>query len=122
MDKLRIGIIGTGGIAHAHMGAYKNRNDIEIVALCDIIPGKAEAFAKEFGIEGAKFYENHEEMLDKETLDKQQIEEIFAALRLREPRPAWTGSARRAPDLRGPIPVPARESASTTEQNGHGHE
>ena len=46
------------------------------------------------------------ELLDKETLDKQQIEDIFTALRLREPRPAWTGSARRLPDLRGPIAVP----------------
>ncbi len=69
MDKIRIGIIGTGGIAHAHMGAYRNRKDIEFVAFCDIIPGKAEAFAKEFGIEGVKFYESHEEMLDKEQLD-----------------------------------------------------
>lgn len=70
MDKkIRLGIIGTGGIAHAHMGAYKNRNDIEYVAFCDIVPGKAEAFAKEFGIEGVKFYESHEEMLEKEQLD-----------------------------------------------------
>ena len=69
MDKIRIGIIGTGGIAHAHMSAYKNRTDVEFVAFCDIVPGKAAAFAKEFGIEGAKIYENHEEMLDKERLD-----------------------------------------------------
>ena len=69
MDKIRIGIIGTGGIAHAHMSAYKNRTDVEFVAFCDIVPGKAAAFAKEFGIEGAKIYENHEEMLDKEQLD-----------------------------------------------------
>ena len=56
------------------------------------------------------------ELLDKETLDKQQIEDIFAALRLREPRPAWTGSARRAPDLRGPISVPA--GSSSVSSNG----
>lgn len=54
------------------------------------------------------------ELLDKETLDKAQIEAIFAALRLREPRPAWTGSARRRPDERGPVDIVARESA-----NGH---
>lgn len=67
--KVRIGIIGTGGIAHAHMEAYKNRNDIEYVAFCDIIPGKAEAFAKEFGIDGVKFYGDYREMLDNEQLD-----------------------------------------------------
>jgi len=56
------------------------------------------------------------ELLEKETLDKAQIEEIFAALRLREPRPAWTGSARRVPDERGPVPSPGDRQS----QNGHG--
>jgi cell division protease FtsH len=45
-------------------------------------------------------------LLEKETLDKAQIEEVFAALQLREPRPAWTGSSRRRPDERGPVIVP----------------
>ena len=67
MANLKIGIIGTGGIAHSHMNAYKRRDDIDIVALCDIVPGRAEAFAKEFGIENARIYMSHEEMLDKET-------------------------------------------------------
>ena len=51
--KLRIGIIGTGGIAGAHMKTYLNRTDVEIVALCDIIPEKAEKFGKKFGVETA---------------------------------------------------------------------
>ncbi len=46
------------------------------------------------------------QLLEKETLDKSEIEDVFAALQLREPRPAWTGSARRAPDHRGPVEVP----------------
>ena len=69
MEKFRVGIIGCGGIAHSHMRAYTRRDDIEYVAFCDIVPGKAEAFAKEFGIEGAKIYTSHEEMLDKEQFD-----------------------------------------------------
>ena len=64
------------------------------------------------------------ELLDKETLDKAQIEEVFAALTLRERRPAWTGSARRRPDERGPVAtavltvadVPPIEADSS---NGH---
>lgn len=59
-------------------------------------------------------------LLERETLDKEEIEEIFRELRLREPRPAWTGSARRAPDFRGPIESPivivdesVEQSAST---------
>ena len=52
-------------------------------------------------------------LLERETLDKAEIEEIFAELKLQSPRPAWTGSARRAPDTRGPIPFPPGSS------NGH---
>ena len=52
-------------------------------------------------------------LLERETLDKAEIEEIFTDLKLRSPRPAWTGSARRAPDTRGPIPFPGASS------NGH---
>jgi len=70
MDKkIRIGIIGTGGIAHAHMASYVKRNDVEIVALADIVPGKAEAFAKEFGVETAKYYTSHEDLLNDESLN-----------------------------------------------------
>lgn len=56
-------------------------------------------------------------LLERETLDKEEIEEIFAELKLRTPRPAWTGSARRAPDTRGPIDGPV--STSSAEVNGH---
>jgi len=51
-------------------------------------------------------------LLERETLDKEEIEEIFAELRLREPRPAWTGSARRRPDERGPVVTPAELTVS----------
>ena len=50
MDKLRIGIIGTGGIAHKHMDSYKKMGDIEIIGAADIVPGKARAFLDEFGL------------------------------------------------------------------------
>ena len=49
--KVRIGIIGTGWIADSHISAYKNMPDVEVVAMADLIPGKAEAFAKKHGIE-----------------------------------------------------------------------
>ena len=45
-------------------------------------------------------------LMERETLQKAEIEEIFAELNLREPRDAWTGSARRSPDLGGPVEVP----------------
>ena len=69
--KARIAIIGTGWIAESHVSALKKMEDVEIVALADLIPGKAEAFAKKFGIEGAKFYLSDEELIaaEKDNLD-----------------------------------------------------
>ncbi len=67
--KLRIGIIGTGGIAAAHINSYKKMPDVEIVAGADIIPGKAEAFFKAHGVEGVKTdYASHKEMIADKSL------------------------------------------------------
>lgn len=71
--KLRIGIIGTGGIANAHMDSYKNMPDVEIVAGADLVPGKAEAFFKNHGVEGVRCYESHEDLIANETLDAVSI-------------------------------------------------
>ena len=67
--KLKVGIIGTGWIAESHIQSYKNMPDVEIVAAADLIPGKAEAFMKKFGVEGVRFYPSHKEMIDNEQLD-----------------------------------------------------
>ncbi|MBE6684821.1 MAG: Gfo/Idh/MocA family oxidoreductase [Ruminococcaceae bacterium] len=67
--KLRIGFVGCGWIAGAHIECYKMMPDVEIVAGADLIPGKAEAFFKAHGVEGVKTdYASHKEMLDDETL------------------------------------------------------
>lgn len=46
------------------------------------------------------------ELLEKETLNKEQIAEIFAPIVKRPTRPAWTGSARRTPSTRPPVQSP----------------
>ena len=61
--KVRVGIIGTGWIAEAHIKSYQKQPDVEVVALSDIVPGKAEIFKEKFGVEGAKCYGVHTEML-----------------------------------------------------------
>ena len=67
--KMRIGIIGTGWIADAHINAYLAQSDVEIVAGCDLIPGKAAAFFAKHGVEGVKTdYANDEEMLADKSL------------------------------------------------------
>ena len=67
--KLKVGIIGTGWIAESHIQSYQRMPDVEVVALADLIPGKAEAFAKEWGVEGCRFYPDHLSMLEAEELD-----------------------------------------------------
>ncbi|HHT54234.1 MAG TPA: Gfo/Idh/MocA family oxidoreductase [Clostridiales bacterium] len=67
--KLRVGIIGCGWIAAAHIKAYLAQPDVEIVAGADLIPGKAAAFFKKHGVEGVKTdYASHKEMLDDKSL------------------------------------------------------
>ncbi|MDD4124107.1 MAG: Gfo/Idh/MocA family oxidoreductase [Eubacteriales bacterium] len=67
--KLKIGIIGTGWIAECHMDSYKKQKDVEITAGADLIPGKAQAFFKKYGMKNVRCYPSHKEMLDSEELD-----------------------------------------------------
>ncbi|MCI5947552.1 MAG: Gfo/Idh/MocA family oxidoreductase [Oscillospiraceae bacterium] len=64
--KMRVGIIGCGWIAEAHVKSYQRCDDVEIVAFADLVPGKAEAFAKKCGVENAKFYNSDKELIDNE--------------------------------------------------------
>ncbi len=71
--KIKIGIIGTGWIAEAHIREYKKMPDVEVVALADIVDGKAKAFAEKFGIENCKFYPSHKELIDAGEVDAVSI-------------------------------------------------
>ena len=67
--KFRIGVIGCGWIAGSHMKALKAQPDVEIVAGCDLVPGKAAKFFADWGVEGAKTdYASHKEMIDDKSL------------------------------------------------------
>jgi len=57
------------------------------------------------------------ELLDKETLDKEQIARIFEALRMRPARPAWTGSDTRRPSDMPPVEIP-QEIRDRAKANG----
>lgn len=65
MGKLKIGIIGCGGIANQkHFPALKNNENLnDIVAFCDVIRERAEKAAEEFGSEGANVYTDYKELL-----------------------------------------------------------
>ena len=66
--KLRIGIIGTGGIANSHIASYLKQPDVEVVAGADLIPGKAAEFFKSHEVE-AKDFTDYKEMIDTMNLD-----------------------------------------------------
>ena len=58
-------------------------------------------------------------LLEKETLDKDQVAEIFAPLRRRPARPAWTGSPAREPSRIPPVDLPkAAANGSAPEAKG----
>lgn len=65
MAKIKIGVVGCGGIANQkHFPALKNNGDLnEIVAFCDIIVERAEKACAEFGAEGAKVYQDYHDLL-----------------------------------------------------------
>ncbi|MCQ2432289.1 MAG: Gfo/Idh/MocA family oxidoreductase [Clostridia bacterium] len=68
--KMRVAIIGTGWIAESHIASYLKQPDVEIVAGCDLIPGKAKAFFERYGVEGVKTdYASHKEMLADKSLN-----------------------------------------------------
>lgn len=65
-DELRIGIIGTGGIAGAHAERYKKVPGARVVAAADIVPGKAAAFLERFEFTGAKAFADYRELLQED--------------------------------------------------------
>jgi len=64
---MKVAIIGTGSIAPVHIRAIKDANE-EIVALCDVVPAKAEKLNSVYGLD-ASIYADYLEMLEKEKLD-----------------------------------------------------
>ena len=67
--KIRIGIVGTGGIANSHMDAYLKQPDVEIVAGSDIAPGRAREFFEKYHLDGVKYdYKDGVEMINDKSL------------------------------------------------------
>jgi myo-inositol 2-dehydrogenase/D-chiro-inositol 1-dehydrogenase len=61
MDKLKIGIVGTGYVGNVHGGIYAREERAEVAALFDIIPERAERTAKRIG---GRVCSSREELLD----------------------------------------------------------
>ncbi|MFH0919691.1 MAG: Gfo/Idh/MocA family oxidoreductase [Fibrobacterota bacterium] len=64
---IRIGIIGTGGMANAHAKNFTAIKGVKLTACCDINKTRAEEFAAKWNIPSV--YTDYRTMLAKETLD-----------------------------------------------------
>ena len=63
-SKTRIAIIGTGGIAGAHVTSYLRMADVEVIGGADIVEGKARKFFDAFNLKAAKDFNSAAAMLD----------------------------------------------------------
>ncbi len=77
MPPLRIGLIGSGGISRAHMDAFLNhRDEVELVAVCDIREEAARAYAADAGVDPAAVYTDADGLLARVDVDAVDIATI----------------------------------------------
>jgi len=71
MEKLRVGIIGTGmALEKLHYPAYQELADkYQIVALCDVDPEKARPWAGRLGLGQENIYTDYREMIKRQDID-----------------------------------------------------
>lgn len=61
VDRVRVGLVGLGLVSASHIKAYQANPDAEVVAVCDLDGGHAEAVAAKHGI--GRVYTSYDEML-----------------------------------------------------------
>jgi predicted dehydrogenase len=76
--RIGIGIIGAGGIAPTHARLYAEFRDLaEVVAVCDVIPERAEQLAElcrtELDFSEVRAYRHHDELLADECVQAVSI-------------------------------------------------
>jgi predicted dehydrogenase len=70
--KIRVGIVGCGGIARfAHAPNYRKIDDVDIVSCADLDVNAAKSFAEEFKI--PRYYSDYNEMFEREEIDAASI-------------------------------------------------
>lgn len=71
VKRLKVGIIGCGGIANGkHMPSLaKLKTTVEMVAFCDIVKERAEEAVKKYGTEDAKVYTDYKELLNDPSIE-----------------------------------------------------
>ena len=67
--KFRVGVIGCGGVSGGHIRGIMDSPDLEIGALCDILPDKLEEKKALCGADSDMCYENYIDMLNSGKVD-----------------------------------------------------
>jgi predicted dehydrogenase len=67
MDKVRVGVIGSGFIGGIHVDGLRHVPDAEVVAVASKTPGKAAQFAAQRGIPDA--YDDYRKILERDDVD-----------------------------------------------------
>lgn len=66
MEKVRIGIVGVGGMGQGHAGMIQNIEEVQLTAVCDIDRELVRSVAEKYGVPG---FQNHEDLLDSGLVD-----------------------------------------------------
>tara|TARA_R110002126_G_scaffold291800_1_gene459011 strand:- start:92116 stop:93183 length:1068 start_codon:yes stop_codon:yes gene_type:complete len=100
LDKIRVGIIGTGRISGLHAIEYANNPHAEIVALCDSDLNLAADCAKAWGVPQATLCEDYRQLLALDTVD---LVEILVPHHLHKPIALAAIAAGKALSLQKPM-------------------
>ncbi len=67
MSKVKVGVIGCGSIAkHRHLPEYHAHPNVDIIAVCDCVPERAQAVAQTYG---AKAYTDYIDLINQEEIN-----------------------------------------------------
>jgi len=69
VKKQRIGFVGSGGIAEAHMRQLITFDDVEIAGACDMVPGKARAFLDKFNLTKVPAFDSLKDLIKNVKMD-----------------------------------------------------
>jgi predicted dehydrogenase len=73
---IRLGIIGTGGMANTHARNFNAIKGVSLTACCDVVEEKAKDFAERWSI--PRWYADYKEMLGSEKLDAVSVVAVDA--------------------------------------------
>ena len=69
MEQLRIALIGCGGRSRAHQKSFEQMDYVKVVAVADPLEECRKDAAERFGVDPARVYVDHTELLNHESAD-----------------------------------------------------